>query len=748
MTGPTVIICNRSGEPGMTATFLKDMKKNAPTTLEGQIERITFRNDDSNFMIARFRPLTQQTLITVLGHIPEPKAGETLRIKGKWKNHPRFGQQFEVTNFELLLPAGVDEIHRYLSSGLIKGIGPKTAERLISHFKQETLSVIEDAPDRLSEVQGIGPEKARQIHEAWQAHHQVRVLMTYLQANGLKPSHAARVYKTYGPDALDILKHDPYRVANDIPRVGFYIADMIVRNSDLPIDESERAQACLNFLLEEASEEGHVFLPLQTLSDKCSATFDIDYRAVQPALDALSAEERIVVRPDEPESPVYLAHLFQAEDQTARRILAMGDLPMPPAPADARDILSTVVQRLAIRLSDKQLAALESIFHQRVVIITGGPGTGKTTLIRAIAAVMEAVGKTYLLAAPTGRAARRMAEVTRRPSATLHKLLGYNQTEGGFDRNQDDPLDAEALIIDEASMVDAMLMGHVMKALPLLSSLILVGDVFQLPSVGPGSVLSDLIEARVVETFELTEVFRQAAQSPIIANAHKIRNGELPALAPAGPSDPLNEFTFIEQDTLPAVAESILDLCTGRIAAQLGVDDTQMQVLTPMHKGVVGTLNLNQQLQAALNPNINNTKALAGRFYPADKVMHLRNNYQKEVFNGEIGVIVEVHETEKQLIVEYDTRRVLYEEADLDELSLAYAISVHKSQGSEYPVVILPMVTHHYVMLQRNLLYTALTRAQQMVILVGSAKAVRIAVEADQPKRRQSLLAWRLGMNQ
>jgi exodeoxyribonuclease V alpha subunit len=405
--------------------------------------------------------------------------------------------------------------------------------------------------------------------------------------------------------------------------------------------------------------------------------------------------------------------------------------------------MATVVRRMAVKLSEAQLGVLESVFLHRCVIITGGPGTGKTTLIRAIASIFEAVGRDYLLAAPTGRAARRMAEVTGRPAATLHKLLGYNLAEGRFERDQDDPLETQALIVDEASMVDALLMGHLIKALPLQSHLILVGDVFQLPSVGPGNVLGDLIDSEAVRTFKLDEIFRQAAQSPIVTNAHRVRQGELPELAPSGPHEALKPFTFIECGSLEAISRTIIELCTHRIPGQLGLDAVRhVQVLTPMHKSIVGTMQLNATLQAALNPGAGS--CLGGRFHLNDKVMHLRNNYQKEVFNGEIGTIGEVDALEKRLLVDYDGRRVTYDEAELDELTLAYAISVHKSQGSEYPVIILPMVTQHYVMLQRNLLYTALTRAREMVILIGSAKAVRIAVQSDQPRRRLSWLAWRL----
>ena len=721
------------------------MQDHTSTRLEGQIERVTFRSTDTHYMIARFRVADQGNLVTILGHLPDPSPGETLRLNGSWKHHPKYGQQFNVSHFEVLLPSGVEEIRRYLSSGLIRGIGPKTAERLLLHFKADTLSVIEKEPHRLTEVRGIGAETARRIGEAWRSHHNVRALMAFLQDNGVKPAHGARIYKTYGAEALSVLQNEPYRLADDLPRIGFYIADAIVRHSELPIDEIERARACLRYLLEEAADEGHMFVPMQALVGRCSTAFNLDFHAAQEALARLVEAEQVTVCPDAPDEPVYLAALYDAEELIARRLRVMLEIPAPEPSVDADQIMAAVVKRLAIQLSDTQLAVLESVLSHRVVIITGGPGTGKTTLIRAIAAVFKAVGRDCLLAAPTGRAARRMAEVTGRTASTLHKLLGFNLSEGRFERDQDDPIDAQALIVDEASMVDALLMGHLIKALPLQAHLILVGDVFQLPSVGPGTVLADLIQSGIAPTFELTTVFRQAAQSPIISGAHRVRQGSIPEWDPGAVEIALQPFTFLEQKSPEAVSRAIVDLCTRHIPEQTGMDGVrQVQVLTPMHKGVVGTLHLNQILQAALNPKASGGKPVGGRFYLDDKVMHLRNNYQKEVFNGEIGTICEVDGEQGRLSVDYDGREVIYDEADLDELSLAYAISVHKSQGSEYPVIVLPLVTQHYVMLQRNLLYTALTRAREMVVLVGSAKAVRIAVESDQPRRRQTLLAWRL----
>lgn len=725
------------------------MTTSRPTiTLNGHLEKITYYNEENHYTIARFSTRETQNLVTVVGYLAGVNPGEELKIIGGWETHPKYGQQFKIDSFEVTLPATVDGIRKYLESGIIKGIGKKMAAKMVSRFRDRTLEIIEKSPEKLFEVEGIGKAKAAQITNAWQEHHAIRNLMHFLQEMGIKISYSAKILKEYGQEAAAIIRQDPYRLAKDLPGIGFIIADTIARKMGLPDDDPGRINACITHLIEQSVAEGNVFAYEDQLLQKSMNCFQIAPHEAQKAITALAdsgdlVTEEVATRPDT--RAVYPKTLYEAETGVANRIKALLSVPVTPPPINADRITAEVQKKLAIVLSAEQLTALEEILSHRAVIITGGPGTGKTTLIRAISAIFEALGEPILLAAPTGRAARRISEVTRRKATTIHKLLEYNLTNGLFTKNQDNPLDASAVIIDEASMVDTFLMYHLLKAVPLTAVLILVGDVFQLPSVGPGTVLSDMIKSKIIPAFHLTKIFRQDQESSIVVNAHKVRRGELPDLKKIDDQKYLSEFYFIEQSNPDTVVKTIVELCRERIPQNFNLNHLEdVQVLTPMHRGKVGTINLNRVLQEVLNPNPVIVETQGNLFKVGDKVMHLINNYQKEVFNGDIGTISFIDNSRRQLSVNYYGRIVNYDFEELEELSLAYAISVHKSQGSEYPAVIVPIMPQHFALLQRNLLYTAMTRGEKLVIMIGTPRALTIALRNNKPQQRLSRLAERL----
>jgi len=721
------------------------------STLEGELERITYSNPETHYTIAKLKTSKTHNMVTIVGSMPAVKPGQFLKIEGIWETHPKYGQQFKIASYEETLPATISGIKKYLASGIVKGIGPSTAHRMISCFGAKTFEIIEKNPERLVEVDGVGPAKAALIGDAWKNNHAARGVTQLLQNSGVKTAYCAKILKTYGADAVNIIRNDPYRLATDIPGIGFYFADRIALALGVSRDDTQRVRACIIHVIQQFINEGHVFIFENQLVVQCADLFSLEADITRYSIEKLSADGELVIEnaPDTSENRiVYLKEIHQAETGISNRIKALLSVPVIPPSIDADRISKEVQKKLAIALSREQIDVLEKILSHRVVIITGGPGTGKTTLIRSVNAIFEALGKRVLLAAPTGRAARRLSEVTRRDAKTIHRLLGVNFKDGLFDKNRDNPLDADAVIIDEASMVDTLLMFHLINAVPMTAALILVGDVFQLPSIGPGNVLSDMIKSARTPIFYLKKIFRQAHKSPIVFNAHRIRQGEFPVFKPLDPTEGLSEFYFIEQDDPNTVVTTILELCTKTIPERFNFDPVHdVQILTPMHKGVIGTTHLNQVLQEVLNPNPVIIETRGSTFKIGDKVMHLKNNYQKEVFNGDIGTIRTVDVKENIFSVDFYGRTVSYDFMEMDDISLAYAISVHKSQGSEYPAVILPIMTQHFVLLQRNLLYTAITRGKKLVILIGTKKALAIALKNDTPKKRLSGLAFRLKQN-
>ncbi|MCG6910349.1 MAG: ATP-dependent RecD-like DNA helicase [Deltaproteobacteria bacterium] len=729
------------------------------TTLEGQLVHITYYNRANHYLIAKFRESDSNSQISILGYFPDPSLGENLRITGTWQNHAKYGTQFRIAYYEIMLPETPDSIRQYLLSAQVKGLGPKTVARIIRHFGMKTLEVIDRTPQQLTAVRGIGQQRLQQISDSWKAHHTLRDLLSFLRGNGVDLSFSTKIFREYGADAIDILQKDPFRIINDIPGIGFYVADQIIKNAGEPIDELKRAKACAVYTLNRAADEGHVFIQAGEILKRCAKGFGINGDLMSDALDDLAYEEEIKIRDggtdskipnavDKSDTAVYLKDLFLAEQGSAEKLAAMLCVRDHAPLLNADRINRETVKKLAIKLSAEQLDVVGGVLSERVAVITGGPGTGKTTLIRAIAAVFDALGMKTALAAPTGRAARRISEVTHKKAATIHKLLQYNPMEMVFERNRDTPLDADVVVVDEASMVDIHLMHNLLDAIPVTSKLILVGDTSQLPSVGPGNVLADLIDSKRIKTYTLTNIFRQARQSKIIINAHQVCRGRLPALEETEPGEQFSEFNFIEENNPERAAKKIVQLCSKTIPRTLKLHPVQdIQVITPMHKGVVGTLQLNKLLQKSMNPNPAPRSSTGIRFKSGDKVMHLKNNYQKEVFNGDIGVVASVNTTKAAMEIDYDGRIVPYELSETNELTLAYAISVHKSQGSEYPVVVLPLLTQHYMLLQRNLLYTAITRGKQLVVIIGSRKAVNIALKNDKPRLRSSRLAQRIAVS-
>ncbi len=716
-------------------------------TLEGAVSRITYVSEESQYVVARLEVPGRPDPVTIVGTLPSLTPGEVLRLHGRWSHHPKYGEQFKVERYEPVVPATVAGIQRYLGSGMIKGIGRGLADRLVTAFGTETLKVIQEAPARLREVDGIGPKRSERIAAAWAEQREIREVMLFLQGHGVSPAYAARIFKTYGQEAIRTVRENPFRLARDIRGIGFKTADRIARELGVPADSPYRAEAGILHTLHEQADEGHVFVPEAELLRAAAEGLEIPAGLLPDALAALAADKAVAVEPLPEGRAVYPAALHAAETQLARRLRELLVAPRHVPSADVTAALAAVEQRTGLRLTEEQRQAVRLAFREKLLILTGGPGTGKTTILKAVIRLLEAQRLRMHLASPTGRAAKRLAEVTGHEAATLHRLLEWSPREGGFQRSSRHPLETDVLIVDEASMIDVVLAHHLVQAIPLTATLLLVGDADQLPSVGPGTVLQDLLRVPAIPSVRLTRIFRQAAQSRIVSNAHRVNRGEFPDLSISA-GEPAQDFFFLAEEDPLKLQQLIVDLVQRRLPAKYGFDPlADIQVLTPMHRGPIGAGQLNGTLQAALNPPRPAAPDLlrGGRIFRAgDRVLQIRNNYDKGVFNGDLGRIAAIEPSEQLVTVRIDDRDVPYDYGELDELNLAYAMTVHKSQGSEYPCVVLPVHTTHYTMLQRNLLYTAITRAKRLLVAAGTQKAIAIATRNDAIRRRYSGLAERL----
>ena len=727
----------------------REKKSETLVDLQGQIERVTYTNDENGYTIAKLKVYGQRDLVTIVGNLMAPTPGEILRMRGEWANHPKYGEQFKIVQYKSMVPASVYGIEKYLGSGLIRGIGPVMAKRIVQVFAEKTLEVIEKDAEKLTEVHGIGKKRIGMIRKAWEEQKEIREVMLFLQTHGVSSGYATKIFKQYGNRSIEVVKENPYRLAMDIFGIGFLTADRIAEKLGFAKDSEVRAEAGILYVLHELSDEGHVYYPYEPLIEKCQEILEVEREVIVRALGTIAEQEKIVIEDlgeEAGEKAVYLAKFHFSETSTAARIRTLVKAPKSIRKIDSEKAVAWVQGQLSITLAEKQIEAVKTGIENKVMVITGGPGTGKTTIINAILKIFSKLKVGILLAAPTGRAAKRMSEATGHEAKTIHRMLEYSIQKGGFQKDEEDPLECDLLIVDEASMIDIILMHHLLKAVPLQATLILVGDVNQLPSVGAGNVLRDIIASGAVPVVELNEIFRQAKESLIIVNAHRINSGQIPPLKPS--REKLDDFYFIEQEDPEEVLKTILDLVKKRIPGRFRFDPIDdIQVLTPMHKGTVGASNLNMELQKALNPSEEELIRGSRAYHVRDKVMQVRNNYDKEVFNGDIGRITRIDQENQEVTISFDGREVIYDYPDLDEIVLAYAASVHKSQGSEYPAVIIPLLTQHYVLLQRNLIYTAVTRGRKLVVIVGTKRALAIAVKNNKTEKRYSYLKNRLAVS-
>ena len=786
-------------------------------TLQGILERIVYESPDTGYTVGRLSARDHAELITVVGNLASINPGESLLLQGQWVDNAKYGRQFQIEKYETILPANVVGLRKYLGSGLIKGIGPKMAGLIVRKFGMDTMDVIENEPDKLARVPGIGRKRVKIIKEAWEAQREIKNVMLFLQSHDVSTAHAAKIYKTYGNDAIPIVTEDPYRLADDIYGIGFVTADTIAQKLGIDKDAPQRVQAGIKYVLSQKADDGHVFQRRAELIKACQTMLEQEPEAIEQGISALAEKEEII-NPDftdvagsddqmgvseeqdtyevtnqteisdthqEPlstdnqqpitnnHSAIYLAPFYYAELGVANQFLSL--LPSDQKQNTALQIpdntpsLTQLEREMGIRFALQQRQAIHTAMTARAMILTGGPGTGKTTTVVGMIRLFGAEGRRITLTAPTGRAAKRLSETTGSEAKTIHRLLEFSPQNNGFKRNRQNPLDTDVVIVDETSMVDLVLMNRLMQAIHPTTTVILIGDTDQLPSVGAGNVLRELIDSQKIPVIQLTEIFRQAQESMIVTNAHRINKGDFPELT--GTTD--RNFFFMEEEDPDAIVELICSLIADRLPQHYDyhpIDD--IQLLCPMRRGTLGTENLNRRLQEILNPEYtapvsyplekarfgfqthrqvprrgevtSPISRTAGGFRVGDKVMQVRNNYDYDVFNGDIGRVVNIEHIDKKVYIHFPDKQVAYDTADLGELVLAYATTVHKAQGSEYPVVVIPLHTQHYLMLQRNLLYTGITRAKERIVIVGTKRALGICIRNNQVMERNSYLAERL----
>ncbi len=792
-------------------------------TLQGILERIVYENSDTGYTVGRLSARDHAELITVVGNLASINPGESILLRGEWVDNPKYGRQFQIEKYETILPANVVGLRKYLGSGLIKGIGPKMAALIVRKFGMDTMDIIENEPDKLARVPGIGRKRVETIKEAWEAQREIKNVMLFLQSYDVSTAHAAKIYKTYGNDSLLIVTENPYQLADDIYGIGFVTADTIAQKLGMDKDAPQRVEAGVKYVLSQKADDGHVFQHRGELIEACQTMLEQELAAIEQGISALIEKEEIInpgftdrsnpneqdainepqdnydvsnqpstvglhqqELPDdhqtslsesrepraESHSAIYLAPFYYAElgvaNQFSRLLAGQKQSSRLLSPNTTR-FLTELENEMDLDFAPQQCKAILTAMTTRAMILTGGPGTGKTTTTVGMIRLFEAQGKRITLTAPTGRAAKRLSETTGGEAKTIHRLLEFSPQINSFKRNRQNPLDTDVLIVDETSMVDLVLMNRLMQAIRPSTTIVLIGDVDQLPSVGAGNVLKALIDSQKIPVIELTEIFRQAQESMIVTNAHRINKGDFPELT--GDAD--RNFFFIEEEDPEEITELICSLIADRLPKHYGyhpIDD--IQLLCPMRRGTLGTENLNKRLQEVLNveyttpknhplekarfgthshnkqlPHFGNQSATVGGFRVGDKVMQVRNNYDYDVFNGDIGRVVAIERIDKKVCIQYPDKQVAYDTADLGELVLAYATTIHKAQGSEYPVVVIPLHTQHYLMLQRNLLYTGITRAKERVVIVGTKKALSICIRNNQVMQRNSYLAERLQEN-